>query len=117
MAHRIRAVAAGASSQEAGIRPTGRRTSDRGHLDRNRTATLDPRVHAASLAHREGPRYAFYTCEEHRDLKAARRSYLLSVDYPIASSAPVCRCQNAHGGPKPEGQDSDGFSLGLRRVF
>ena len=36
-----------------------------------RTATLNPRVYAASLAYRKGPCYAFYTYEEHRDLKAS----------------------------------------------
>jgi len=165
----------------------------------NRTATLDPRVYAASLAWSRGPYYAFYTYEEHRDLKAStpketgnavggkvrfgplelggtwqqyektnltrKRSYLLSVDYHLAASELIYQYQNAHGGGAhaavaPDcdvntfayqydfsrrtfllalytrvdnndagdcrfgagglgttGQDSDGFSLGLRHVF
>ncbi len=166
----------------------------------NRTATLNPRVYAASLAYRKGPYYAFYTYEEHRDLKTAtpketgnavggkvrlgpfvlggtwqqyektnltrKRSYLLSLAYFLGKNEFIYQYQNAHGGGAqgaavdPDcsvnsmayqynfsrrtfllalytridnnqasdcrfgagglgttGQDSDGFSVGLRHVF
>lgn len=166
----------------------------------NRTATLDPRVYAASLAYRRGRYYAFYAYEEHRDLKAAtpketgnsvggkvrlgpfvlgatwqqyektnltrKRSYLLSLAYFLGRNEFIYQYQNAHGGgaqgaaTEPDcnvnsaayqynfsrrtfflalytridnnaagdcrfgagglgttGQDSDGFSVGLRHVF
>jgi predicted porin len=164
-----------------------------------RTAKLDPRVYAASLAYRKGPYYAFYTYEEHHDLKAStpketgnavggkvrlgpvelggtfqeyektnltrKRSWLLSLAYFLGKHEFIYQYQNAHGGgaqgaADPDcdvnslawqynfsrrtfllalytrvdnndagdcrfgagglgtaGQDSDGFSLGLRHVF
>lgn len=164
-----------------------------------RTDKLDPRVYAASLAYGSAPFYAFYTYEEHRDLKSStpketgnavggkvrlgafelggtlqqyektnltrKRSYLVSLDYHLGKNEFIYQYQNAHGGAAAHeedpdcdvnsaawqynfsrrtfllalytrvdnnetgdcrfgagglgtaGQDSDGFSLGLRHVF